>query len=223
MKLKLITLIKNMREWRWMLIPVLVLLFSSTGMAQTTNAAGKKRVVQLSGFVTVGDSLFGVGGVGIYVPGTDRGVQSNQYGFFSLPVLAGDSVVFSALGFKKQHLIIPKTYKNDSYSIILQMQEQPIELAEVKVIPWATERAFKEAILAVKLPDNKREEAMRNLDPKLLEELIKSTPMDGSGNFKTWNMQQVRQTEQRGMIPTVSPFAILQLLNMIRNGDFKNK
>jgi len=210
-----------MKAWRWMLIPVLVLLFSVSGNAQ--NAASKQRVVQLSGFVTVGDSLYGIGGVSVYVPGTDRGVQTNQYGFFSLPVLAGDSVTFSALGYKRQYLIIPKTYKSESYSIIMQMQEQPIELAEVRVIPWATERDFKEAVLAVKLPDNGRDDAMRNLDPEMLEELIKATPMDGGGNFRAWNMQQVRHIEQRNMVPTVSPFAILQLINMIKNGDFKKK
>lgn len=212
-----------MKAWRWMLVPVLVLLCGSSGMAQNTNAASKQRVVQLSGFVTVGDSLYGVGGVSIYVPGTERGVQTNQYGFFSLPVLAGDSVSFNALGYKSQYLIIPKTYKSNSYSIIMQMQEQPIELAEVRVIPWATERDFKEAVLAVKLPDDGRADAMRNLDPEMLEELFKLTPMDGAGNFRTWNMQQVRQTEQQNMIPTVSPFAILQLINMIKNGDFKKK
>ena len=212
-----------MKAWRWMLTGLFLLLFCGTGMAQNTNAPLKQRVVQLSGFVTVGDSLYGVGSVSVYVPGTERGIHTNQYGFFSLPVLAGDSVVFSALGYKKQYLIIPKTYKSDSYSIIMQMQVQPVELAEVKVIPWATERDFKEALLAVKLPDDGRADAMRNLDPEMLEELFKATPMDGAANFRAWNMQQVRHTETRNMVPTVSPFAILQLINMIKNGDFKKK
>lgn len=208
---------------KWMFVPVLILLFTMTGAAQEAKAPTKQRVVQLSGFVTVGDSLYGVGGVSVYVPQTGRGVQTNPYGFFSLPVLAGDSMVFSALGYKKQFLIIPKTYSSDSYSIIMQMQEQPIELSEVRVIPWATERDFKEALLAVKLPDDGRADAMRNLDPELLEELFKSTPMDGAASFRAWNNQQVRHIEQRNMIPTVSPFAIMQLINMIKNGDFKKK
>lgn len=212
-----------MNKFKWMLLPLLLLFFSVTGVAQNTKAPMKQRVVQLSGFVTVGDSLYGVGGVSVYVPSTSRGVQTNPYGFFSVPVLAGDSVVFSALGYKKQYLIIPKTYSSDSYSIIMQMQEQPIELSEVRVIPWATERDFKEAVLAAKLPDDGRAEAMRNLDPEMLEELFKSTPMDGAANFRAWNMQQVQRTEQRNIIPTVSPFAILQLINMVKNGEFKKK
>ncbi|WP_237717769.1 carboxypeptidase-like regulatory domain-containing protein [Pontibacter sp. BAB1700] len=205
------------------LLPLALFAFLIMGAPNEAAAQGHKRVVQLTGFVTIGDSLYGVAGVNVFVPKTSRGTQTNAYGFFSVPVLTGDSVVFSAIGYKKQYLKIPKNYQSQSYSIIMQMQEDPTQLPEVQVFPWPTERDFKEAVLAVKLPDDGMAIAMRNLDPKRLEELFSVTPMDGNANFRAWNMQQVQRQEQRNMFPTVSPFAIIKLLDMLRNGEFNNK
>ncbi|WP_224744102.1 carboxypeptidase-like regulatory domain-containing protein [Pontibacter aquaedesilientis] len=215
-------MLKNKRAAGW-LLPLVVLAFILLGTTGEVAAQGHKRVVQLTGFVTIGDSLYGVAGVNVYVPKTSRGAQTNAYGFFSVPVLTGDSVVFSAIGYKKQYLKVPKNYQSQSYSIIMQMQEDPTQLPEVQVFPWATERDFRDAVLAVKVPDDGMAIAMRNLDPKRLEELFSVTPMDGNANFRNWNMQNVQRQEQRNMFPTVSPFAIIQLLNMLKNGEFNKK
>lgn len=195
---------------------MMFLIFPNQSVAQTP-----KRVVQLSGFVATGDSLYGVAGVTVYVPGTSRGTQSNEFGFFSVPVLTGDSVLFSALGYKKQYLIIPKGYQSQSYSIIMQMQEDPTELPTVDVFPWPTERDFREAVANVKLPDQGRAMATRNLDPERLEALFKTTPMDGAANFKFWNQQQVQQQQNRVMYPTISPFAIPALIDALFKGNSK--
>ena len=200
---------------------VVAILLLMIVLPEQATAQTKQRVVQLSGFVAVGDSLYGVAGVSIYVPGTSRGTQSNEFGFFSVPVVAGDSVLFNALGYKRQYLIIPKTYSSDSYSIIMQMQEDPTELPTVDVFPWPTERDFKEAVAKVKLPDEGRAMAMRNLDPERLEELFKTTPMDGGANFRFWQQQQLQQQQNRVMYPTISPFAIPALLNAIFKGNGK--
>ncbi|WP_230407166.1 carboxypeptidase-like regulatory domain-containing protein [Pontibacter cellulosilyticus] len=200
---------------------VVAILMLIMALPKQATAQTKQRVVQLSGFVAVGDSLYGVAGVSVYVPGTSRGTQSNEFGFFSVPVVAGDSVLFSALGYKRQYLIIPKTYSSDSYSIIMQMQEDPTELPTVDVFPWPTERDFKEAVAKVKLPDEGRAMAMRNLDPERLEELFKTTPMDGGANFRFWQQQQLQQQQNRVMYPTISPFAIPALLNAIFKGNGK--
>ncbi|MCC9166740.1 carboxypeptidase-like regulatory domain-containing protein [Pontibacter harenae] len=201
------------------LFAMLAFVLIGISMPQSTMAQGQKRVVQLSGFVAFGDSLFGIGGVNVYVPETTRGSMTNEFGFFSMPVVTGDSVLFSALGYKTQYLIIPKNFKNDSYSVIIQMQEDAVTLPEITVIPWATERDFKNAVLAVKLPDEGRAIATQNLDPKRLEELFLTTPMDGGGNFRFWNQQQIQQQQNRIMYPTISPFAIPALINSIFKGN----
>lgn len=222
MKLYSPTIALPLNRYKWLLVPVLALVFFLL-TPERAAAQGQPRVVQLSGFVAIGDSLYGVAGVNVFIPKAGRGTQTNQYGFFSLPVLAGDSVVFSAIGYKKQYLIIPKSFSSQSYSVIMQMQEDPTELPTVNVFPYATEKDFREAVLSLKLPDEGRSNASKNLDPERLEELFKSTPMDGRANFRNFNMQQVQRQEQRNMYPTISPFAIPALINMIRNGDFNKK
>ena len=208
---------------RHIILATILILVAFAALPQEVKAQGGQRVVQLSGFVTVGDSLYGVERVSVYVPKTGRGVETNRYGFFSLPVLTGDTVVFSALGYKKQTLVIPKTYPSNSYSIIMQMQEEAIELAEVRVIPWATERDFKEAVLALKLPDEGRSAANKNVDPERLKELFSVVPMDGNSNARVFNQHQQIQAQNRYLIPTISPFAVLKLLDMLKNGEFKKK
>jgi hypothetical protein len=222
MKSYLKALDSHVKLYKVLAATILVLLAFAVTPEQA-KAQGGQRVVQLSGFVTIGDSLYGVSNVSVYVPKTDRGVQTNRYGFFSLPVLTGDTVVFSALGYKKQTLVIPRTYPSSSYSIIMQMQEEAIELAEIQVIPWATERDFKEAVLSLKLPDEGRSAANKNVDPERLRELFATVPMDGNSNSKVFNQHQQIQAQNRYLIPTISPFAVLKLIDMLRNGEFKKK
>ncbi|MEP0711653.1 MAG: carboxypeptidase-like regulatory domain-containing protein, partial [Algoriphagus sp.] len=62
----------------------------------------EKKVIQLSGIILNADSTDAVPGVNIYVPTKGRGTSSGRFGYFSMPVLEGDSVVFSFIGLKKQ-------------------------------------------------------------------------------------------------------------------------
>ena len=200
---------------KWMWLPLFLLLLAP----DKAEAQTRQRVVQLSGFVATGDSLYGVAGAGVFVPGTNRGTYTNDYGYFSMPVLAGDSVLFAALGFKTQYLIIPKNYESQSYSIIMQMQEDPTELPTVEVFPWPTERDFREAVANVRLPDKGTAIITRDLDPRRLEEMSRITPMSDAQNFRFWQQQQIQQQQNRHMYPTVNMMAIPQLLRGLLNGN----
>jgi len=97
-------------------IVVLIILAALVGFS--AEAQTSKRVIQLSGVVISSDSTSGpVPGVHIYVPKAGRGTTSNRTGFFSMPVLVGDSVVISAVGFVRQSTIIPD-YRSDFMTII---------------------------------------------------------------------------------------------------------
>ncbi|GHA74406.1 carboxypeptidase-like regulatory domain-containing protein [Pontibacter akesuensis] len=207
---------------KWLFLPLLALLLLL--LPDQAQAQSKQRVVQLSGFVATGDSLYGVTGAGVYVPKTNRGTYTNQFGYFSMPVLAGDSVLFSALGFKTQYLIIPRNFENQSYSVIMQMEEDPTELPTVDVFPWPTERDFKEAVANVRLPDKGNAIITKNLDPRVLDEMARITPMSDAQNFRFWQQQQMQQQQQRYMYPSqINMMAIPGLLRSLLNGDFKQK
>src|SRR5690606_13048432 len=143
---------------------------------QQAQAQGAAKVVQLTGIVTAGDSLYGLVGASVYVPKAGRGTTTNQYGYFSLAVLAGDSVVFSSVGFKQQYIMIPKNFRGDSYSVIIEMKEDMVALPEVSIFPYSTEELFKRAFLSLKLPDENQKAVAKNLNEAIIERMMLDAP-----------------------------------------------
>ena len=57
-------------------------------------------------------------------------------------------VVISAVGYEKQHFIIPGN-QGDSYAVLVEMVVDTTVLSTVEIFPYPTEELFKEAILAL--------------------------------------------------------------------------
>ncbi|WP_439881421.1 carboxypeptidase-like regulatory domain-containing protein [Pontibacter sp. MBLB2868] len=176
------------------LLRCLILLYSA-------EAQQHQQVIQFSGLITATDSATALAGVVVYVPDSQRGTVSNQQGFFSLPVLAADSIVIAALGYQKQAIIIPKGYSKNSYSVNISLAESLHELPTVDVMPWATERDLREAIKNVKLP------TQQDAEENDIEMLIKkygtpAYPMDGTKNAGYGIQQQMRQQQGRYFVPS---------------------
>lgn len=192
-------------------------------------AQGKASVVQLSGIVASGDSLYGVPGVTVYVPKAGRGTVTNEFGYFSMPVLAGDSVVIRALGYKHLTVMIPRNYNKQSYSVVLELKEDATLLPEVRVFPYPTEELFKKAFLALRVPDEQKSAAEKNLNEQLMARIFDNTAVGPSANFRhTMDMQQMYLNKQSmpnqyNNNPLLNPFAWGQLINQIKNGDLKRK
>ncbi len=198
-------------------------------LPEKTVAQGRSTVVQLSGVVASGDSLYGVPGVTVYVPKAGRGTVTNEYGYFSMPVLAGDSVVVRALGFKHLTVMIPKNYNKQSYSVVLELKEDATLLPEVRVFPYPTEELFKKAFLALRVPDEQKSAAEKNLNEQLMARIFDNTSIGPSANFRnTMDMQQMYLNKQSmpnqyNNNPLLNPFAWGQLIQQIKNGDLKRK
>lgn len=185
----------------------------------------EQKVVQLSGVILNSDSTIAIPGVNIYVPKKGRGTSSNRFGYFSMPVLAGDSVVFSFIGLKRQTITIPENIEEDKLSYILTMVEDEIALQEVQVMPYPTEEEFKNAILAVNI-DAEPPLNRGNLSPQLLLRWAEEMPASGNENFRQFTNQQTQQTLDRygpRPLPLLNPFAWAQFIKSIKNGDLKNR
>ncbi len=61
-----------------------------------------------------GGQYAGYSGVHVYVPKAGRGTSTNPVGFFSMPVLVGDSVVVSAVGYVRKSFLVPN-YPEEFY------------------------------------------------------------------------------------------------------------
>ena len=199
--------------------------------APQARAQGKRRVVQFTGIVASGDSLLGVPGATVFVPKAGRGTTTNVYGYFSMAVLAGDSIVVRSLGYANQTVIIPEDYKRQSYSIIVQLREDATVLPEVRVFPYATERDFKKAFLALRLPTERGSAAADNLNEELMRRIFNAQPMSAAANFRqSMDNQRLDYDRRMGMAPNqysnnplLNPFSWLQLIKQVKDGEFKKK
>lgn len=169
--------------------------------AHESFAQQPKRVIQLSG-VTMDTATGPVPYVNIYVPAAGRGVKTNDVGFFSLPVLAGDSVVISSVGYQRQYVVVP--YDAPEYlTIFVSMVEDVTYLREVEILSYPTEEVFKEAVLALNLPPEQIDE--KNLNAELLALMLKTTPMNGPMNQR-YSLDQWAASQGDKFMPVTNPF-----------------
>lgn len=168
------------------------------------NAQNQRRVIQLSGVVLSSDSTSGpLPGVHVYVPKAGRGTSTNRAGFFSMPVLVGDSVVISSIGFQRQSYLVPN-HPSDLLTLVIEMVEDVTFLKEVTIMPFPTEEVFKQAVLALNVPfDNGIDQ--RNLNAELLALMLQTTPMDANANYKYY-MDQYAGSVNDKFMPRTNPF-----------------
>lgn len=185
----------------------------------------ERKVIQLSGIILNADSTDAVPGVNIYVPKKGRGTSSGRFGYFSMPVLEGDSVVFTFIGLKKQSFKVPEKVENDRISLILTMEVDEIALAEIEVMPYPTEEEFKRAVVAMNVVDPMAI-SRANMSPEMLLRWAESMPASGGENFRSFQQGQMLQNQDLyGPRPLriLDPFAWSQFIRSIKRGDLKNK
>jgi hypothetical protein len=193
--------LKNLTVLKRLIGLIFLVVLAGAVSAQTQH---QRRVIQLSGVVLAADSATSVPGVHVWVPKAMRGTVSNRMGYFSMPVLAGDSVVFSSVGFVKQHYIVPN-HTADFLTLIVEMVEDVTFLREVTITPFPTEEVFKQAVLALNLPLDNNAYDRRNLNAELLALMMQTTPMDGNLNYRYYIDQYAGSVNDRFM-PRTNPF-----------------
>lgn len=150
------------------------------------------------------DSTGGLPGVHVYVPKAGRGTSTNGVGFFSMPVLGGDSIVISSIGYVRQHYIVPTDMNEDFLTIVVEMTTDNTYLREVTILPFPTEEVFKQAVLALNVPmDNGIDP--RNMNAELMALMMRTTPMDGNLNYRYY-MDQYNSSITNRQLGVTNPF-----------------
>jgi len=195
------------------------LLFQFVSFQETFAQETDRDIIQFSGVVTSMDTTIGILGAHVYVPKAGRGTTTNYYGYFSFPLLEGDSVVISAVGYERVSFVVPEL-ENDSYSIIVTMREDTTYLPELEVMPFPTEEIFKEAVLAYRLPYQDDLNNMdRSLDAATIIEMARATPMDGSENHRYFTQQQavyLHDAYGPRYNPLLNPFAWAEFFKSLK-------
>ncbi|MBL7845024.1 MAG: carboxypeptidase-like regulatory domain-containing protein [Cyclobacteriaceae bacterium] len=204
MKLKLNTTVVNVKSYPILLISAFFLLCT---LSFTAFSQSQRRIIQLSGVVLAEEdngNIVQLPGTHIYVPKAGRGTITNSLGFFSMPVLAGDSVIISSVGFERQHYIVPD-HTSEYLTVVIEMVQDVTFLKEVQVMAFPTEEVFKEAILALNIPTDNSKIDQKNLNQELLALMLKTTPMDGPMNQRYY-LDQWASSAQYKYGPQMNPF-----------------
>jgi hypothetical protein len=192
--------VKNPRH-KYLIITFLAMI-SMLCFSWKSEAQVQKRVIQLSGIVM--DTATGpLPGVYVYIPKAGRGTTTNGVGFFSMPVLVGDSIVISSVGYQRRYYIVEPSEK-EFVTIVVPMVEDVTYLKEIVITPYPTEEIFKEAVLALNLPEDKSVNE-KNLNAELLALMLKTTPMDGPLNQR-YALNQWAATQNDKFQPVTNPF-----------------
>lgn len=159
----------------------------------------------MSGVVLSHDSTASpIPGVHVYVPKAGRGTVTNRTGFFSMPVLVGDSVLVSSVGFAKQFFKVPN-YHSDFWTVVIELEEDVTYLKEVVITQFPTEEVFKQAVLALNVPLDNNGVDPRNMNAELMAMMLRTTPMDGNANYRYY-IDQYAGSVQDKFAPRMNPF-----------------
>jgi hypothetical protein len=195
------------------------LVITGKTLAQQSDTT-MRQVIQFTGVVFSGDSSTVIPGVHVYAPKGGRGTTTNPYGFFSMPVLEGDSIIFSAVGFERDYYIVPEHDEDHSLKMLVYLQEDVTYLEEVEVFPYPSEAVFKAAVLAAELPNQQQIDNLEEwLRSEQMQEMYWNLPASPNMNHRYFMQQQIQHNSNRFMPqqnPLLNPFAWASFIRSLK-------
>jgi hypothetical protein len=182
-------------------------------------------VIQLYGVVMSADSLRGLDATSIIVKGTGRGTMTNEQGVFSIPVLKGDTIRFSSIGFKDKSITIPRNLTGNQYSVIQLMVSDTAYLPATILKPRPSHSQFERDFVNTDVPADALEIARRNNDDATRKALLRNLPADGTEAVNTQLRAQAQSYYYSGQLPPqniFNPIAWAEFIQAWKRGDFKN-
>lgn len=205
---------------------LLVALVIATYLSNGYKAFGQDEdLIQFSGVVITADSLNPVPFANVLIENTHRGTMTDYYGYFSFVAQKGDSILFSSVGFQRAHFVIPDTLTSNRYSLMQILVRDTVQLKEQVVYPWPSREQFKEAFLALRVPDTDVDRARRNLEMADMVQRMDAAMPSGGETFKA-SMQQYQSqlyyAGQTAPINVLNPLAWSEFVKAWKRGDFKS-
>ncbi len=181
-------------------------------------------VYQLSGMVLSATTGEPIPFVSVRVGRTRRGTVANAEGFYSLPVVRGDTLYFSAVGYKKGRFIVSSyldAYQGDTASGYLYavhyLVEDTLELPTVRISAIRTPEELKTALLNVPL-ETQTQVARDNVSPELIAYFLQNLPADPQERIKVAE-QRYRDLYYnrtlRPVYPILDPIAAYRLVRYL--------
>jgi hypothetical protein len=167
----------------------------------------------------------------ILIKKTFRGTVSDDEGMFTLIVHPGDTLLVSCVGYKTGKIAVPRITNTapKHYVKDIILETDTIKLSEVVIFPWKTYKEFKDAFIALDLPEDDLQRAYRNI--AVIQEQIYSAianrPASPTSNFRDVMAARNNRVMNYGhMYPTymiTNPLAWANFFKALRDGQFKKK
>jgi CarboxypepD_reg-like domain len=201
------------------LVPLLLLKFSSLSYAQP----GKKnsQLVQFSGIVVDKDSLQKIPFAAILVKRSSGGTIADNSGYFSFIATPGDTVLFSAIGFKTNYYVLPDTLSTDRYSWVHLMSRDTTSLKPFVFYSWPSKEAFRAAFLKLDIADNDLDRARRNMALAARKARFSDARSPG-GNYLQTVQQENDKLYWAGQLPPnnlLNPIAWAKFIQAWKDGS----
>lgn len=183
-------------------------------------------VIQFSGLVVTGDSLMPVPLTAVYRSSNNRGVTADFNGFFSMPVVAGDTIRFTNIGYAEAEYVIPLSPEESRLAVVKVLERDTLNLPTTYVYPWPTRERFRAAFLALELDDDEIEIGRKNLESLLMYDRMIAMGPDGRENYRIAMDQLAQKAAAQGMAPTtnlLSPLAWARFLQALREGELERQ
>ncbi|TNE53288.1 MAG: carboxypeptidase-like regulatory domain-containing protein [Bacteroidetes bacterium] len=196
-----------------------ILLLTSALFGQEKDSV---RLIQLSGVVVSSDSLEQLPFTTVYDRGSKRGTVADYYGFFSMVVFPGDTLMFSYYGYKTSSFIVPDTLTDNRYSIIHMMHQDTINLPTVTVYPWPSREDFARAFLEMKPYDDALRRAQKQLSGESLAFVAARMSSDASLSAGWEQNQQNTRLYTMGQSPVnnlLNPYSWASFIRSWKNGE----
>jgi len=186
----------------------------------------KDSVVQIYGVIMSADSLKALPSVSVTVKGRNQGTISSEQGVFSIPLLRGDVIEFTSVGYKPKLVTVPKDLVGNQQSMIQLMVEDTVYLPATIIKKRPTREEFERDFVTTAVPNDQQEIARQNLSERNLRALMAVYPKDGREATNLYMKQNAQKYYSAGQLPPqnlFNPLAWAEFIKAWKRGDFKNK
>ena len=160
-----------------------------------------------------------------------RGTVSDQNGMFTIITYPNDTLIVSCVGYKLAKIPVPNFTIDDSKHYIkdIVLEEEAIEIRELVIFPWRTFGEFREAFLAIELPEDDLLRTYRNISIMQghIFNAIHNRHASPNANFRdAVNSRTARMMTYGHIFPTYSitnPIAWAQFLHALQSGEFRQR
>jgi len=183
-------------------------------------------VIQITGVTMTADSLRAVPDVTIEVKNKNRGTYSSKYGVFSLVCSKGDTLLYSAIGFRPKEYVIAPDIEGQYFNIVQLMVQDTFYLPETIIRPLPYGEEFDYAFKYWDIPDDQYATAQKNTNKDVMAYLRANLPKDGRENQAALQTQQASQAIYYGQqrpIGIFNPLKWNEFFQSWKRGDFRKK